>query len=146
MLSWAGARILKGLARGEASGRMETGLLTLTHHGLRGLSAVGCVCVCVCVTEQRWKLLGALATWRGPSPASHAHPLPGCPASLASQPSRHSTQKPCSSPFSREAGEKGIEGPPKPKVTQVAQVTQVAGVDHRSAPSFLHNAFIKSKD
>ena len=74
------------------------------------------------------------------------------------------TQKPCSSPFSREAEEKGIEGPPKPEVTQVAQVTlvaqvtqvaqvtlvaqvtQVAGVEHRSAPSFLHNAFIKSKD
>lgn len=43
VLSWAGARILKvSQPRGEeAPERMETGLLTLTNHDLRGLSAVG---------------------------------------------------------------------------------------------------------
>lgn len=63
-----------------------------------------------------------------------------CPTSLAPKPSPD-TQQPCSSLFSREAGEKEIErGPLSPRSHRLQ------GLSTRSAPSFLHNAFIKSKD
>lgn len=92
------------------------------------------MCSWGCATEQRLRLLGAAATWRGPSLAA-VHTLfqaaqQAWPLCLAD------TQKPCSSLFSREAGEKGIEGPPKP------ELTQAAGTERRSAPSFFHTPLL----